>query len=70
MSKVSIIIPTLNEEESLIILLNELTKFKELIDEIIVVDAKSKDNTLEIAKNFNCKIIIQEKKNRLWRCNY
>ena len=62
MTKVSIIIPTLNEEESLNILLNELTKYKEVIDEIIVVDAKSNDNTLGIAKNFNCKIIIQEKK--------
>lgn len=62
MTKVSIIIPTLNEEESLNILLNELTKYKELINEIIVVDAKSNDNTQKIAKNFNCKIIIQEEK--------
>ena len=62
MTKVSIIIPTLNEEESLNILLNELTKYKEIIDGIIVVDANSNDNTLEVAKNFNCKIIIQEKK--------
>ena len=62
MTKVSIIIPTLNEEESLNILLNELTKSKEDIDEIIVVDAKSNDNTVQVAKNFNCKIIIQEKK--------
>lgn len=62
MTKVSIIIPTLNEEESLIILLNELTKYEEVIDEIIVVDANSNDNTLKVANNFNCKIIIQEKK--------
>lgn len=62
MTKTSIIIPTLNEEESLKILLNELSKYKEFIEEIIVVDAQSNDNTLEVAKNFNCKIIIQEKK--------
>lgn len=62
MTKVSIIIPTLNEEESLNILLNELTEYKDCLEEIIVIDAKSNDNTLKIAKNFNCKIIIQENK--------
>ena len=62
MPKISIIIPTLNEEESLSILLNELTKYNDYIDEIIVVDANSNDNTLNVAKNFNCKIIIQKEK--------
>ena len=62
MTKISIIIPTLNEEESLCILLNELTKYEEDIAEIIIVDANSSDNTLEIAKNYKCKIIIQENK--------
>ena len=62
MTKVSIIIPTLNEEESLSILLNELKKYSNYIKEIIVVDAKSNDKTLKIAKNFNCKIISQKTK--------
>ena len=61
MTKVSIIIPTLNEEDSLIVLLNELSKFNDNIYEIIVVDGQSTDKTIEIAKKYNCKIIIQER---------
>lgn len=60
MTKVSIIIPTLNEEDSLNVLLNELSKFNDNICEIIVVDGQSKDETIEIAKKYNCKIIIQQ----------
>ena len=41
MTKVSIIIPTLNEEESLDILLRELNEYKENIGEIIVVDVQT-----------------------------
>ncbi len=53
----SIIIPTLNEEKYLPLLLEEIKKqdFKDL--EIIVADAGSEDKTLEIAKNFGCKIV-------------
>jgi glycosyltransferase involved in cell wall biosynthesis len=52
----SIIIPTLNEEKYLPILLNQIKKqnFSDL--EIIVADAGSKDKTVEIAKSFDCKI--------------
>ena len=60
MTKVSIIIPTLNEEDSLNVLLNELLKFNDNIYEIIVVDGQSNDKTIEIAKKYNCKIIIQQ----------
>jgi glycosyltransferase involved in cell wall biosynthesis len=50
----SIIIPTLNEEEYLPILLKEIKKqnFKDL--EIIVADGGSNDKTVEIAKQFGC----------------
>jgi len=53
----SIIIPTLNEENYLPILLDSIRSqnFKDL--EIIVADAGSKDKTIEIAKGFGCKII-------------
>ena len=60
MTKVSIIIPTLNEEDSLNVLLNELSRFNDNIYEIIVVDGQSNDKTIEIAKKYNCKIIIQQ----------
>lgn len=53
--KLSIIIPTFNEEKYLPLLLKEIKKqdFKEDY-EIIVADACSQDKTVEIAKNFGC----------------
>lgn len=54
----SIIIPTLNEEENLPKLLQSIKKQKlnqEL--EIIVSDAGSQDKTREIAKSFGCIIV-------------
>lgn len=54
--RLSIIIPTLNEEDYLPWLLESIKKqdFKKY--EIIVADAGSEDKTLEIAKKYNCKI--------------
>ena len=54
----SIVIPTLNEENYLPRLLNCIKKqnFKDY--EIIVADANSKDRTREIAKDFGCKIVM------------
>ncbi len=56
--KLSIIIPALNEEDYLPILLGEIKKqrFSQSY-EIIVADAGSTDKTVEIAKNFGCKIV-------------
>ncbi len=62
MTKVSIVIPTLNEEDSLKVLLQELLEFEQYIKEIIVVDGQSDDDTIKIAKYFGCKTIIQENK--------
>ncbi|MBC7074079.1 glycosyltransferase, partial [Candidatus Parcubacteria bacterium] len=50
----SIIIPTLNEEKYLPILLEQIKKQNFSDYEIIVADAGSKDKTVEIAKNFGC----------------
>ena len=54
----SIIIPTLNEEYHLPLLLSSIKEQqKDPPDyEIIIADAGSKDKTLEIAKSFGCKI--------------
>ncbi len=54
----SIIIPTLNEEESLALLLESIKK-QEFADnhEIIVADANSKDRTTKIAKSYGCRIL-------------
>jgi glycosyltransferase involved in cell wall biosynthesis len=50
----SIIIPTLNEEEYLPILLNQIKKQNFSDYEIIVADGGSNDKTVEIAKQFGC----------------
>ena len=61
-TKVSLIIPTLNEEENLDILLNKINKseIKKSIYEIIIVDGYSTDNTVDIAKKFKTKIIYDK----------
>lgn len=53
----SIIIPTLNEEKYLPLLLEVIKKQSFNNYEIIVADAGSEDKTVEIAKNFGCKVI-------------
>ena len=53
----SIIIPTLNEEDYLSKLLESIRKQNFRDYEIIVADARSNDKTLEIARNYGCQII-------------
>jgi glycosyltransferase involved in cell wall biosynthesis len=57
--EVSVIIPTLNEEHNIPILLKELNNL-EMIKEIIIVDGHSNDNTVTVAKKFDCIIIYDE----------
>ena len=61
MENISLIIPAKNEVESLGAVLNELKSFK-FIDEIIIIVDNDKDNSIEIGKKFQCKIIIQKNK--------
>ncbi len=56
MSKVTAIVPTYNEEARLEKCLQSLT----WADELLVVDSFSTDRTLEIAQNFNARIIQHE----------
>ena len=53
----SIIIPTLNEEKYLPLLLEEIKKQSFDGYEIIVADGGSEDKTIEIARNYGCKIV-------------
>ncbi|MCL2115359.1 MAG: glycosyltransferase [Methanobrevibacter sp.] len=55
--KFSIIIPTYNEEEYLPLLLESIKKQKFKDYEIIVADANSQDNTVKIAKDYNCILV-------------
>jgi len=54
---ISIIIPTLNEKDYLPLLLDSIKKQDFSDYEIIVADAGSGDNTVEIAKKYGCKIV-------------
>ena len=60
--KISIIIPTLNEEENLPIVLKEIKEFfrkrREYTYEVIVVDGYSEDATVSIAKKHGCKVLF------------
>ena len=56
MTKISAIIPTLNEE----IHIAEAIKSVSFADEIIVIDSFSEDKTIEIAEKLNVKIIKRE----------
>jgi len=53
----SIIIPTLNEEKYLPLLLKSIKKHNFSDYEIIISDAGSKDKTIEIAKEYGCIIV-------------
>lgn len=57
MKKLSVVLATRNEEENIG---KCLSSVKNLADEIIVVDEKSSDKTVEIAKSFGAKIFLVE----------
>lgn len=59
--KVSVVIPTYNEEEYIGACLDSLMNQKEKPDEIIVVNNNSTDHTIEIAKRYPV-LVISEKK--------
>ncbi|MEE8189968.1 MAG: glycosyltransferase family 2 protein, partial [Candidatus Scalindua sediminis] len=55
--KISVIIPALNEEESISLVLNDIPRG--LVEEIIVVDNGSRDNTATVAENFGGKVVSE-----------
>lgn len=71
MNKISIVIPVLNEEDAIPVLLDTLPKLcsPKNIDEIIVVDGGSKDATLNILKDRNDLTIIQTTAGRALQMN-
>lgn len=61
--KISIVIPTLNEEKLLEGLLNQLlseTNERKYDCEIIISDGGSRDNTINIAEKYGCKVVLKE----------
>jgi len=63
LSKISIIIPTINEANNLPLLLSDLSIIKKE-GEIIVVDCGSEDKTIDIANIYGTKVCISTERNR------
>lgn len=55
--KLSVAIATYNEQENIGECLDSI---KDIADEIVIVDGSSTDNTVEIAKNYNAKVIVTD----------
>ena len=56
---ICLLIPTLNEEEGLRVVLESLPKY---IDRVLVIDGDSKDRTNEVAKEFKADVIIERRR--------
>ena len=63
MSKISIIIPTINEANNLPLLLSDLSIIQKE-GEIFIVDCGSEDKTIDIAKIYGAKVYKSKEKNR------
>ena len=63
MTKVSIIIPTINEANNLPLLLSDLSSIQKE-GEIIIVDCGSEDKTIDIANIYGAKVFKYKERNR------
>ena len=63
MSKISIIIPTINEANNLPLLLSDLSIIQKE-GEVLIIDCGSEDKTIEIAKIYGAKVYKSNEKNR------
>ena len=59
MTSISLVIPAKNEKESLGEVLEEVLQYN-FVKEIIVVVDSLEDNSIKIAKQYDCKVIIQK----------
>ena len=63
MSKISIIVPTINEANNLPLLLSDLSMIHKE-GEIIIVDCGSEDKTIEVANIYGAKVYKSKERNR------
>ena len=65
MKKLSVVIPTLNEEKGVVVTINRIPfdelKKKGYSVEVLVVDSNSKDRTVELAKKNGAKVVIESR---------
>ena len=64
--KITVIIPVLNEESTLPLVLHDISR--ELVDEIVIVDNGSKDRTVEIAREAGTTVLHETKKGYGYPC--
>ncbi len=62
MTKISVVIPTLNEEETIGDVIRKIPRDPKYQWEIIIVDGNSKDRTREIAEKLGAKVIIEKRR--------
>ena len=63
LSKISIIIPTINEANNLPLLLSDLSIIQEE-GEILIVDCGSEDKTIDVANIYGAKVYKSQERNR------
>ena len=64
--KISVIIPVLNEEKTLPLVLNDIPR--DLVDEVVVVDNGSSDRTPEIAKELGATVLSEPRRGYGYPC--
>ncbi len=69
MTNISLIIPTFNNESTLRACLESISKQNLVPSETIIADGYSTDNTINIAKEFDCKIVYENRGTRAAACN-
>jgi len=63
LTKISIIIPTINEAKNLPLLLSDLSSIQKE-GEIIIVDSGSEDKTIDVANIYGAKVFLSKERNR------
>ncbi|TET81009.1 MAG: glycosyltransferase [Candidatus Heimdallarchaeota archaeon] len=69
MSSISLIIPTYNNDSTLRACLESIKKQSLVPNEIIIADGHSTDDSINIAKEYDCKIVYEDRGTRAAACN-
>lgn len=64
--KVSVVMPTYNEEDAIVQVINDFNK--DFVDEVIVCDNNSTDGTVELAKQAGAKVVHEKRQGQGYAC--